>query len=101
MSRLRRIPPTTACGKTSVLNRSGPLFEEDRDTADPSLPDPGKGPKIVLKSLLGVLGVLLGRSWSLLAPLGRLLASLCVSLAFRERFWNDFGGIFGAKIDDV
>ena len=47
-----------------------------------------------------VLGVLLGRSWSLLASLGRLLASLCVPVAFRERFWNDFGAIFGAKIDD-
>ena len=51
-------------------------------------------------SLLGALGPVFGCSWSLLASLGRLLASLCVSVAFRERFWNDFGAIFGAKIDD-
>ncbi len=41
------------------------------------------------------LGTLLGRSWLFLASLGRLLASLGVSLACRERFWSHFGTILG------
>ena len=47
------------------------------------------------------LGTLLGRSWLFLASLGRLLASLGVSLACRERFWSDFGAMLEPFWDDV
>ena len=46
------------------------------------------------------LGTLLGRSWLFLASLGRLLASLGVSLACRELFWSDFGAILEPFWDD-
>ena len=46
------------------------------------------------------LGTLLGRSWLFLASLGRLLASLGVSLACRELFWSDVGAILGPFWDD-
>ena len=46
------------------------------------------------------LGTLLGRSWLFLASLGRLLASLGVSLACRERFWSDVGPMLEPFWDD-
>ena len=46
------------------------------------------------------LGTLLGRSWLFVASLGRLLASLGVSLACRERFWSDVGAILGRFGED-
>ena len=46
------------------------------------------------------LGTLLGRSWLFLASLGRLLASLGVSLACRELFWSDVGAILEPFGDD-
>ena len=52
------------------------------------------GPCWEQKLLKIALGTLLGRSWLFLACLGRLLASLGVSLAYRERFWSHFGMIF-------
>ena len=45
-------------------------------------------------------GTLLGRSGLFLASLGRLLASLGVSLACRERFWSDFGAMLEPCWDD-
>ena len=47
-----------------------------------------------------VLGTLLGRSWLLVASLDRLLASLGVSLACRERFGSDFGAMLEPFWDD-
>ena len=46
------------------------------------------------------LGMLLGRSWLFLASLGRLLASLGVSLACQERFWSDVEAMLDPFWDD-
>ena len=48
-----------------------------------------------------VLGTLLGRSCLFVASLDRLLASLGVSLACRQRFWSDFGAMLEPFCDDL
>ena len=85
---MRRFSLALAWPKSARIGSYGP-----RQGRRPPRTEVGKGALQVwsplvfrFNSLLGALGPVFGCSWSLLASLGRLLASLCVSVAFRERF---------------